>query len=132
MVWVETSRRTLQLLALELRNALHHLPPLSRSTRYGLPDLVQQRWLMMPESSPGKYFCGPYVQVEPHTVSFLLSLFVPEVHCQPGLVRALVFGEAYVSVYAEQGPAERLWVPYEVRADRFQLRCNVFDESNAS
>ena len=37
-----------------------------------------------------------------------------------------------MSLYAEQGSAERLWVPKEVRADGLQLGDGVSDEPHAS
>jgi len=132
MVPVESSRRPFQLLTLKLWNAIDDLLPLCGVPHYTLSDLAQQRRLRMPQSSACEDFSGFYVQVEPYTVGLLPAAFVPEVQCQPGLVRALVLGEAYVSVDAEQGPPEGPWVPGEVRADGLQLGSNVFDEPDAS
>src|SRR5437667_9214500 len=94
-------------------------------------DLLEDRRVGMPD--PGVDATLSRLQVEEISGSHVLRrrrLVVPEMDPHMGLVRALVRGEADVSVDAGDGSSEGLRFPHEVRADLLQsCRC-ITDEAH--
>src|SRR3989475_7833903 len=132
MVRIVAGRGSLQRISLDGDPASDDLLPCVRFIDDPIANLLQRRGVGMPDPRMGHGLARVHVEVV--AGRHLLRparLRVPEMDSDLRLVRALVRREPDVPIDAREGPAERLGIGDEIRADLLEPRPGVANEPQA-
>src|SRR2546427_6625938 len=132
MIRIVAGRGSLQRVSLDGDPASDDLLPCVRFIDDPIANLLQRRGVGMPDPRMGHGLARVHVEVV--AGRHLLRparLRVPEMDSDLRLVRALVRREPDVPIDAREGPAERLGIGDEIRADLLEPRPGVANEPQA-